>query len=369
MKTKQKNKTTNTNYILLILFAIMLIFGLVMLASASQIKGLRDFGDSYYFLKHQILYGIIPGIIIFIIISNIKYTVWEKYSLIIFGLSILSLVLVLIPQLGFSHGGAKRWLYLGPIHFQPSEFVKLSSIIFLSSWIIKRKDKLNDFYYSFIPFCIYISIISILIALEPDIGTLFVIVLTSISIYFIGGGKIKHLVLFTLIAPAVFIILVKTSPYRLNRITAFLNPESDKLGISYQINQSMIAIGSGGLLGRGLGQSKQKYQYLPEVAGDSIFAVVAEELGFIVTTLFLIFYLLFIMSIFKISKKAKNEFGKYVSFGIAVWFATQSFVNIGAMIKLLPLTGLPLPFISYGSSAFVASISALGIVINISKNN
>ncbi|OGY71186.1 MAG: cell division protein FtsW [Candidatus Jacksonbacteria bacterium RIFCSPHIGHO2_02_FULL_44_25] len=344
----------------------LLAFGLVMLTSASQVIGLDDFKDPFYYIKHQLIFGVLPGLLCMILASHIPYRLYEKYAIAIFAGTVILLILIFIPGIGFTHAGASRWLAVLGISVQPSEIMKLALVIFLSSWFAKRKDKTNDFYYTFVPFLLILGAVSLLIALQPDLGTLGVVIAIAISIYWIAEMRRTHLLIFVFVIILGFGILIKAAPYRLSRISAYLNPREDQLGASYQINQSLIGIGSGGILGRGIGQSKQKYHYLPEVAGDSIFAVIAEELGFIGTSGFIIFYLYFIIHGFRLGKRALNPFGKYMICGIMSWFASQMLINIGAMVGLLPLTGLPLPFVSYGSSALIVTLSGIGVVMNVS---
>jgi cell division protein FtsW len=360
-------KPHKINYKLAVSVGIILVFGLVMLTSASQVLGLDTYNDPYFHIKHQLIFGFLPGVIILLITAHIPYTFFRKIAFPLFLLSILLLILVFIPSLSFSHGGARRWIYLGSLSIQPAEIVKLSLIIFLAHWFAKKKAHLQNLYYTLLPFLAYLGIIIVLVTLQPDIGTLAVIVMIAGSMYFVAGIKPSHLAGTIALGAIGFFILIKIAPYRLNRITVFLNPDQDTLGIGYQIHQSLLAIGSGGALGLGLGQSKQKYQYLPEVAGDSIFAVIAEELGFLLTSLFIGLYLYFIMQGFIVASKSKDDFAKYMATGITVWFAFQSLVNMGAMVNLLPLTGLPLPLVSYGSSALLVSMASLGILLNISR--
>jgi len=337
-----------------------------MLTSASQVIGLDDFNDPFYYIKHQLIFGVLPGLLCMILASHIPYRLYEKYAIAIFAGTVILLILIFMPGIGFTHAGASRWLAVLGISVQPSEIMKLALVIFLSSWFAKRKDKTNDFYYTFVPFLLILGAVSLLIALQPDLGTLGVVIAIAISIYWIAEMRRTHLLIFVFVIILGFGILIKAAPYRLSRISAYLNPREDQLGASYQINQSLIGIGSGGILGRGIGQSKQKYHYLPEVAGDSIFAVIAEELGFIGTSGFIIFYLYFIIHGFRLGKRALNPFGKYMICGIMSWFASQMLINIGAMVGLLPLTGLPLPFVSYGSSALIVTLSGIGVVMNVS---
>lgn len=355
------------SYKLITLFGIILAFGLIMLTSASQVVGFDTYQDSYWYLKHQLFFGILPGLAGFFVCSKIKYTFWKRLAIPFYILSIILLILVFVPQLNLAHGGADRWIDLKFFSMQPSEFAKLTTVIFFSTWIAKKKEHIGDFYFTFLPFLGLLGMSSLLIALQPDIGTLTVIIAIALGIYFVGGITFPHLAGMILTGAVVFSVLVYAAPYRVARIATFLNKDVDKLGTSYQLNQSLLGIGSGGIWGLGLGQSKQKYQYLPEVIGDSIFAIIAEELGFIFTSAFILLYLYFIFTGFHTGLHAKDAFGKYMAVGISTWLGYQALVNISAMIGILPLTGLPLPFVSYGSSALIPAMAAVGILHNISK--
>jgi cell division protein FtsW len=339
-----------------------------MLASASQVKGWDNYGDGYYYLKRQLLFGVLPGVFFLIILQAIDYRYWQKLAIPFFVFSIILLIAVLVPFLNYTHGGAQRWLNLGFISFQPSEITKLSFIIFLSAWLTRKKSQIQNFHYTFLPFLIYLALIVLLIGIEPDMGTLSIILFLALGVYLIAGAKLMHIGVLIFICSVVFVFLIQMAPYRMNRITAYLYPKIDTKGVSYQINQSLLAIGSGGVFGVGLGQSKQKYLYLPEATEDSIFAIIAEELGFIVSTVFIVIYLYFIVSIFLIAQRVSDNFARYLSCGVGLWFGYQGLLNIGAMLNLWPLTGVPLPFVSYGGTSLVVSMAAVGILINISKD-
>lgn len=356
------------DYSLMVLFFIIIVFGLVMLSSATSVLGYDKFSDSYWYLKHQILQGFLPGLLLFFVLSKLNYQKLKKFYILFFLFSIVLLALVFIPGLGVSFGtGSKSWIYLLGFSFQPAEIIKLTFLIFITAWLDKRRERLDSFAYGFIPFILYVGIIAALIIAQPDIGTLSIFLLIVFLVYFVAGAKWKHLGLITLGAIAALGILIKIAPYRIARLTAFLNPSADPQGIGYHINQALLAIGSGGWFGLGLGHSLQKFQYLPEVAGDSIFAIMAEELGFVLMLILIMLFLWMFIKMIKIAEKAPDFFGYLLTIGIAVWLTGQFFVNIGAMLGLLPLTGLPLPLISYGGTSMLTMMAAMGIVVNISK--
>ena len=276
-------------------------------------------------------------------------------------LTIISLVLVLIPGIGQQAGGARRWFNLGFLNFQPSELAKFSVIIYLSSWFIYKERK------RFFSFLILLGLLVFLILLQPDMGTAIIIFFLSVVIYFLSGGSIIHILLLIPISTVIFFLMIKISPYRLARITAFLNPNFDPLGITYHINQIFISLKNGGLFGAGFGSSRQKYLYLPEAHTDSIFAIILEELGFIGGFIMIILYFIFVYKIYELTKLAPDRFGKIISSSIFAFFNLQAIINLAGLVNLFPLTGVPLPFISYGGSSLIVSFALVGILMNISK--
>ena len=354
------------DYRLLIAFGILLVFGLVMLSSASAVVGFERFGDSYYFLKRQLAAAAI-GLAIFFIFSRFDYRRWQRLAVPIFIISVLLLLLVFMPNLGQSYGTfARRWVRLGPLTFQPSEIIKLTMIIYLAAWLSGRDRKLGSFKLTFLPFMAVLAVTLGLVVFQPDIGTAFILAFIAAGIYFLSGGRFAHLALLFGAGLISFVLLLQYRPHAADRFKIFLHPELDPQGIGYHINQAYLAIGSGGLFGRGFGQSRAKFQYLPEVYGDSIFAVIAEEFGFAVVAALLILFLYVLYRGLYTARAAPDGFGRLLSAGIILWFTGQTLVNISAMVGLLPLTGIPLPFISYGSSAMVTSLAAVGILANIS---
>jgi cell division protein FtsW len=361
------SKSHQPDYILITTLSIIIVFGLIALSSASTVVAYQKFNDGYYFLKHQILFGLIPGLIFLFFTLKINYIKWKKFSLPLLIISILFLIAVFIPNIGATYSNAKSWINIAGISFQPSELVKLTLILFLAAWFEKKGEKIKNFSQSILPFLLLLASISFLIILQPDIGTLLVIIFIALVILFVTKANLLHFLLIILSGIGLFGLLIKIAPYRMARLTVFLNPELDPLGIGYHINQAFLAIGSGGIFGLGLGHSQQKFQYLPEVIGDSIFAIIAEELGFIISVGLIILFLILIFRGFKISQSAPNEFAKFIAVGIVSWFGIQIFVNIAAMVGLVPITGITLPFVSYGGSSLAISLAAAGILINISK--
>lgn len=353
------------DYILILILFILVIFGLIMVSSASVASSQGNFGDSYYYLKHQVFNGFIPGLISFLILQRIPYHYFKKWSVFLFVFNLLLLLLVLM--VGEEYNGAKSWLRIGGFTFQPSEMVKLTFILYLATWFSSHEKTIKDWKETFLPFVTVMGLLVMLLLLQPDIGTLGMIIMPALAMYFLAKGNLKHLFLIIVAGAGGVFLLVKMAPYRLNRLLVFLNPQIDPLGIGYQINQALLAVGSGGILGLGLGRSRQKFNYLPEVQGDSIFAIIAEELGLIGALLLVSLFVFLLWRCFQIARGMPDRFSQLTIYGIASWITIQALVNIGANLSLLPLTGVPLPFISYGGTALALAMAAMGIVVNISK--
>ncbi len=349
-----------------ILVFFLFVFGLVVISSAGIVDSQKKFGTPYYYLTHQLFYGAI-GLILFFLASRIGYKIWKKYALLILLTAITLLVLVFVPSVGFGLKGAQRWIHFGPLTFQPSEVLKVALIIYLAAWFSGRREGKNASWSSMIPFFAILACVFALLIKQPDVGTLGVITMIALGMYFFSGVSMKQFISVILLALAVISVVVFVSPYRLSRITTYLNRSSDPQGGSYHINQSLIGIGSGGIFGLGYGQSKQKFSYLPEPVGDSVFSIIGEELGLVGMTFVLILFLLLILNLISIAKGASDNFAKMTVLGIAVWITGQAFINIAAISGLIPLTGVPLPFISYGGTAIVALLGSLGIAVNIAE--
>src|SRR3989344_4870713 len=317
---------------IIILTLLLVVFGLVMLSSAGIVDGQKKFGSEYYYFNHQILNGILPGLLLFFIFSKVKYKFWKKISLPLLIFSLALLLAVFVPRFGFSAKGATRWLNFGLVSFQPSEILKLSLIIYFAAWFSGRSEKIQSWSYSIVPFFVILGFVGLILVLA-----------------------------------IAFFVLVQLAPYRFDRFLTFFNPASDPQGISYHINQSLIAVGRGGLWGVGFGQSQQKLGFLPEPVGDSIFAVVAEELGLVGAASLITLFFLLSLQLVKITQNSTDRFGGLFALGVAVWVASQSLINIGAITGLLPLTGIPLPFVSYGGTSIATLLAGLGIAVNVAK--
>lgn len=346
----------------------ILIFGFLVLTSASSVVGLHLFHDAYYFVKHQAVFGLLPGLMAGYIFYKISGAAWQKNAGIIMMISLGLLVAVLIPGIGATFDKhARSWISLGGFSFQPAEFVKLGLILFFSAYLLKHKEKLADWQTGFFP-ALTVGLLAVgLLLVQPDVGTATIVFALVMALLFFAGAKLQHLGGLLLLGVVAFGLMIAIAPYRLHRVTTFLHPELDPLGVGYQINQAYLAVGSGGWFGLGLGHSKQKFQYLPEVQADSIFAIMAEEWGFVFVVLFLLALYFFIRRLFAIAKNCTTEYDRLVICGIATWLALQSFLNIAAIIGLLPLTGVPLPLVSHGGTSLVATLAALGIALRVSS--
>jgi cell division protein FtsW len=349
----------------------VILLGFVLLASASGPTGFVKFDDAYYFLKHQIIFGFIPGLIGFLVTAHIPYATYRRFAGLMLIISLLLLISVFIPGLGSDLGTfARQWIKIGQFTMQPSEVVKLTFLFYVAAWMEKRTEhELRDIHSGLIPFMIVLGTVMGLLLLGKDTGTMGVIVATALGVYFVAGAPFRYFAAFGGAGAFLMFLLFKFSPYRAVRFTTFLHPELDPKGVGYHINQALLAVGSGGFFGRGYGHSLQKFQYLPEVAGDSIFAVIAEELGFVLTTAFLALYVSFLYRGLRLSAAAPDAFGKYLIAGVMTWIGVQAFVNIGAMVGILPITGVPLPLVSYGGTALAVTLTALGVVVNVSAHS
>lgn len=353
----------------LVTVAILLAFGLLMIMSAGVSYGQVRFDDSYYFFKQQIL-GLAVGAVVLYITASIDYHLWRRLVMPIFGVALVLLIMVFIPGIGVNVYGATRWIELGPIMFQPSEVMKLSIILYLAAWLSEKGEaKVADFNEGLVPFLGILLLIGFLIIKQPDTGTLGVICLMSMAIFFTAGAQVKHLLSLVGVGFASVAVLILIAPYRLARLTVFMNPDHDPSGSGYQVSQALLAVGSGGLFGAGLGQSRQKFNYLPEPVTDSIFAVIGEEFGFIGAVLLVSLFLYLAWRGLRIAQGAPDMFGRLIVVGVVAWIVFQSFINISAIIGLIPLTGIPLPLISYGGTSLAVILAGVGIVLNVSRQS
>ncbi|EXX91692.1 stage V sporulation protein E [Paenibacillus darwinianus] len=346
--------------------ALILAIGLVMVYSASAVLAFHEFGDSFYYLKRQLLFAAL-GIGAMTFTANTGYWVWRKTAmaglLICFGL----LLIVLIPGIGVVRGGARSWLGISSFGIQPSEFMKLAMVIFLARYLSDKQQAIMSFTKGLLPPLAIMGTAFGLIMLQPDLGTGAVMVGASLLVLYTSGARLAHLGSLAMVGAAGLVGLILAAPYRLQRITAFLDPWQDPLGAGYQAIQSLYAIGPGGLIGLGLGMSRQKYNYLPEPQTDFIFSIVSEELGFIGGAAVILLFLVLVWRGLRTAILAPDSFGSLLAVGIIGIVAVQVFINIGVVIGMLPVTGITLPLVSYGGSSLTLLLTALGILLNISR--
>lgn len=357
------------DYSLMAALFVLLIFGLIMQSLAGSVIAFDKFDDSYFYFKRQFGYFAV-GLLFMLVLSRIPYQRYKKYYKHFFVLAVVLLLLVFIPGVGTSYGTiARSWINVGGVSFQPSEAVKLLYILALAGWFeVLGRRGIKHFKYGLGYFLGSLALIGGLVAAQPDLGTLGVIVLVSVTMFFAAGAKTSHLLLIATMGVGMIASLAVLSPRRFTRLTTFLNPaESDPLGVGYHIKQALIGIGSGGFFGVGLGHSRQKFSYLPEAMGDSIFVIIGEELGFFLSSGLVVLFLYIAYKAYSIAWRSRDVYGKLVAVGIMTWVVGQAFINIGAMLGVLPLTGLPLPFISFGGTALVTMMAAMGILLNISR--
>ncbi len=352
----------------LIILSLLITIGVAMFVSASLGILAKNEKVFYSVLFSQLVLGLGLGLVGMYFCLKINYKFWRKYAFFIFFGAILLTAAVFIPGLGWSHGGAKRWLQLGPISFQPVEILKFGFVIYFAAWLSWAKNRVQDLRFGILPFGIMLAIIALVLFKQPDTKSFILIAVTGISMLFISGVPMKYILGVGLGGIFVLGSLLFFTPYLQARIKTFIDPSNDPRGSSYQIQQSLIALGSGGIFGRGFGQSIQKFSYLPEPQGDSIFAVLGEELGFVgaVATVFL--YLLFALRGFRIANNSPDLFSRLLVSGIVILVTVQSFMHIASVTGVFPLTGVPLVFMSHGGTSLMIYLSAMGIILNISKS-
>jgi cell division protein FtsW len=351
---------------LLMIVAILVCVGVVMIYSASAIYAHGNMGDSMYFLKRHLLYLLI-GLAMMFIAMSMDINIIRRWAKPVLFVSVSLLVLVLIPHIGREASGARRWFRIGPVNFQPSEFAKIAIMIYLADLISRKKELMKSFLHGYLPAIIVMGGVVGLVLLEPDLGTAVTISLVSFIMMYASGVRTSYIFAsFLASLPVLYMLLFKVA-YRRKRMMIFLNPWADKRGTGFQIIQSFIALGSGGILGVGLGQSRQKLFYLPASYTDFIFSIIGEELGFLGTASIVILFTLFVWEGMKVAFKAPGMFERMLSLGVVSMIALEAIINIGVTAGALPTKGLPLPFISYGGSGLIFHLMAVGLLLNIAK--
>lgn len=355
------------DYVLLGAVAVLVMVGLQALYSASFAMAMAEYNDPAYFIVRQLIFAV-PGALLMLVCWRIPFPVWRRVALPLAILGGAALLVVLIPGVGVNVYGAQRWIQVGPLPaLQPSEFVKLALIIYLAAWLADRPDQIKSVSRGFVPFGIIVAVMVAPILLQPDLGTTAVIAITAIVLFYLAGAPSTFLMaIFGGIAALTPFLLAAS--YRSNRLEAFLDPWKDPLGNGFHIIQSLIAIGSGGLTGLGFGSSRQKFFYVFGSHSDAIFAIIAEELGFVGTILVISLFVLLGARGFRTAARCPDRFGALLAAGITTWLCLQAFINIGGITRTIPFTGIPLPFISYGGSALMATFCAVGILLNISRS-
>lgn len=362
----QKSKHS-IDYIFLIVTGILVVAGLFVFFSASLGVLAKSTDKFNSIIISQLVLGLVCGLCALYAGIRIPHKFWRKHASLLLIASLILTAFVFLPYIGASHGGAKRWISIFGFNFQPVEFLKIAFVMYFAAWLSWAKKKVENPLFGIVPLLIILGIIAGILLFQPDTKSLILITGTGFGMLFLSGTPVKHLLGLGGVVVAVFIILALRTPYLMDRVTTFINPNSDPSGSSYQLQQSLIAIGSGKISGRGFGQSIQKFSYLPEPQGDSIFAVIGEEFGFIGSVVTLILYLLFSMRGLWIARRAPDQFSGLLASGLVILITLQSLMNIASITGLFPLTGVPLVFMSQGGTSLLVSLASVGIVLGISR--
>ncbi len=352
--------------ILFVLFGIFITLGLFIIFDASSVRALLLKNDPFFYFKKQSLYLLI-GLAAAFLAYKINFNAWKKLSFVILILSFLLLVSVFVPGLGVEQKGATRWIYIGSMSIQPAEFFKIGLIVYLASFFSKKQSSINNFLETTFPFLTILGLTALILLLQHSFGMMVIISGIALAMLFAAGADIKNIFLISLVAAMAFGAFITIEPYRAKRWLAFINPTEDTLDSGYQINQALISIGSGGMTGVGLGHSRQKFNFLPETMGDSIFAIFAEETGFVGTSIILVLISAFAWRGFNIAKKSRDNFPRFLAFGVTFAITFQFLFNIAAISNLIPLSGIPLPFFSYGGTSLISALIMSGLLLNISR--
>ncbi len=345
---------------------MLLIVGLLAVYSASFAVGYLEFGDTNYFVARQAIFALV-GMGVLVLFMRLDYRRLRALSVPMMLLALAGLLAVLIPGLGVERNGASRWLDLGPLSVQPSEFAKLALIVYISAWLASRGSHISNFSLGFIPFVLMVGLVGGLIISEPDMGTTIIILLTAGTLFFVAGAPLTHLGLLMAAGGFISWAIILSKDYQLDRLTSFVSPEADPQGSGFQIIQLLIALGSGGAAGLGWGASRQKFYYVPAAHTDGVFAILGEELGFIGLLAILSLFAFLIYRGLRVTMRSRDQFAQLLAIGIVSWIAYQTLINIGGITRTIPLTGVPLPFLSYGGSSLIALMAAVGILLNLSR--
>jgi len=347
---------------------VLVFFGFTVFISASMGILAKDSAQFASITFRQAFFGLLLGLIACFVFSKIDYKILKNFSFYLFIASILIMLLVFIPGIGLTLNGARRWVSITGIpSFQPVEFLNIGFVIYFAAWLSFIKDKVKQFKYGVLPLLIMLAVSGVLLLLQPDTDSFILLGLIGIIMLIVAGGRLRHIAIIGLIGIICLTALAFARPYVMTRITSFLNPADNALSSGYQMQQSLIAVGSGKMFGRGLGQSIQKFKFLPESIGDSIFAVAGEELGFVGCTFIIIIYLFFVFRAFRIAIRSPDMFGGLLVIGIVILIMSRSFMNMASILGVLPISGLPLAFFSQGGTAMFITLAEIGIILNISR--
>ena len=343
---------------------MLTITGLVVVYSASFVIGLARFGDPNYFVIRQAIWAAI-GAVLMVAAMRTDYHRLKPLALPVMVITIGALIAVLI--IGVEGGGAKRWIGFGELTVQPAEFAKLTVIVYLAAWLASKGDELRTLEHGLLPFVIIIGSLGALIILQPNLGTTLIILLITVTMFWVAGASFFQMTALAVSGFVAMALLATAAGYRADRVTAFFNAERDPLGNGFQTLQSLIAIGNGGVHGLGLGASRGKFFYIPESHTDGVFAIIGEELGIVATVPIILLYMLLMFRGFQVARRAQDEFGRLIATGVTTWITVQALLNIGGITRVIPLTGVPLPFLSFGSNALAAVMLAMGVLISVSR--
>ncbi len=345
----------------------LLVVGLLSLYSASFAIGEREYGNPNYFIVRQTIFALM-GLAAMAFLMRLDYRRLRRLSVLLMAVSIVGLVAVLVPGIGVVRNGSARWLDVGPVEVQPSELAKLALVLYMSAWLSSRGEHIRDLSLGFLPFVVIVGLVAGLVLVEPDMGTAAVLVLVATTLFFLAGAPVSHLALFLVLGALVSYAVVLTHDYRLARVEAFLAPEADPYGKGFQLVQLKTALASGGLMGLGWGAGRQKFGFVPGAHTDGIFAILGEELGFVGAMAVLALFALLVGRGIYVALRVRDPFGRLVAVGVSTWLGYQTLINIGGISGLIPLTGIPLPFFSYGGSALIANLAAVGLLLSVSRH-
>ena len=351
---------------LLVATAMLVIMGLLAVYTSSFAVGYHEFGDTNYFVGRQAVFALL-GVGALVLFMRMDYNRLRAWSVPMLLLALAGLIAVLLPGIGVERNGATRWLALGPVSVQPSEFAKLAVIIYIAAWLASRGKDINQFSLGFVPFVLLLGVVGGLVIAEPDMGTTIIIFLTASTLFFVAGAPLSHLGLLIGVGGAISYAVILQRDYQLDRLATFVNPESDPQGGGFQVIQLLVALGSGGPLGVGWGEGAQKFYYVPGSHTDGVFAILGEEVGFVGLMAILGLFAFFIYRAVLVTLRSRDRFSMLLCIGIIAWIAGQTLINIGGITRTIPLTGVPLPFLSYGGSSLIMLMAAVGVLLSVSR--